>query len=200
MWSRNFSVYSIALTPRNAAPKIMVMTIHIHLRLRRRAGLRRAHAERHRQRADDQDDGVQRAPEDVQVVAGLLECRRRGAAVDQVRHEQPAEEHDLGDEEHPHAERRRLGLLLHVVEVVLQLRVVRVLVVPVPARRVDVHRRLCGSDPESALRARDPQTMPTSCWGVLCVPCVTIGVTAKFSVGGGEGISHSSPWRPRDRR
>ena len=66
-----------------------------------------------------------RAPELVEVRAGVLERRRVGPAVDQVGHEQAAEEHDLGDQEHPHAERRRLGLLLHVVEMVLQLRVVR---------------------------------------------------------------------------
>ena len=46
--------------------------------------------------------------------------------VDDVGHEQPAEEHDFGDQEDPHAERRRLVLLLHVVEVMLQLRMVRV--------------------------------------------------------------------------
>ena len=29
-----------------------------------------------------------------------------------------------------------------------------------------------------------------------CVPSVTIGLTVKFSVGGGDGISHSSPLAP----
>ena len=39
--------------------------------------------------------------------------------------------------------------------------------------------------------------MPTSLLGAYwCVPSVTIGVTAKFSVGGGDGISHSSPFAP----
>src|SRR5205085_9471325 len=39
-----------------------------------------------------------------------------------VGREQPAEEHDLGDEEDPHAERARLALLLHVIEVMLERR------------------------------------------------------------------------------
>jgi hypothetical protein len=41
-------------------------------------------------------------------------------AVQQVGHEQAAEEHDLGDEEYPHPEDRGLELLRHVVEMVLQ--------------------------------------------------------------------------------
>ena len=59
-------------------------------------------------------------------VAASANASGDSVAVDDVRHEQAAEEHDFGDEEHPHAERRRLGLLLHAVEVVLQLRMVRV--------------------------------------------------------------------------
>src|SRR5688572_5655913 len=44
---------------------------------------------------------------------------------------------------------------------------------------------------------RERQTTPTSLLGAYwCVPCVTIGVTAKFSVGGGDGISHSRPLAP----
>ncbi len=61
-----------------------------------------------------------------------------GPPVEQVGHEQAAEEHDFGDQEHPHAERRRLGLLRHVIEVVLQFRVMRVRVPVVRiARRLD---------------------------------------------------------------
>ena len=40
--------------------------------------------------------------------------------VHQVRGEQPAEEHDFGQQEHPHAEGGSLPLLLHVGEVMLQ--------------------------------------------------------------------------------
>ena len=108
-----------------------------HLRPGRQAGLRGAHRQRHRQRAEDQDRRVEGAPADRQVVAGFLEGLRRRRAVDDVGHEQAAEEHDFGDQEHPHAERRRLDLLLHVVEVVLQLRMDRVLVVD--ARLNGVH-------------------------------------------------------------
>ena len=41
-------------------------------------------------------------------------------AVHQVGAEQAAEEHDFGQQEHPHAEGGGLPLLLHVGEVVLQ--------------------------------------------------------------------------------
>ena len=47
-------------------------------------------------------------------------------AINHVGHEQAAEEHDLGDEEYPHAERGRLVLLLHRLEVMLLRRVMRV--------------------------------------------------------------------------
>ena len=47
------------------------------------------------------------------------------AAVDRVGHEQAAEEQHLGDQEHPHAERRRLLLLLEVVEVMRERRMMR---------------------------------------------------------------------------
>ena len=47
-------------------------------------------------------------------------------AVDGVGREQAAEEQHFGDQEHPHAERRRLVLLLEVVELVRERRVMRV--------------------------------------------------------------------------
>ena len=116
---------------------------------------------------------------------------RRLVAVDQVGHEQAAEEHDFGDQEHPHAERGRLELLLHVVEMVLQVRMMR----RVAVRRPDGPRPARGI--AGTVPVRRVQTMPTSWLGAYwCVPCVTIGVAAKFSVGGGEGISHSSPRAP----
>ncbi len=58
--------------------------------------------------------------------AGFLEGHRFGVPVDQVGHEEAAEEHDLGNEEHPHPEGRGLGLLGHVIEVMLELRMNRV--------------------------------------------------------------------------
>src|SRR6185436_2750890 len=47
-------------------------------------------------------------------------------------------------------------------------------------------------------RDRDPQATSTSWFGCMywCVPSVTTGLTVKFSVGGGDGISHSSPRAP----
>ena len=44
------------------------------------------------------------------------------AAIDDVGHEQAAEEQHFGDQEHPHPERGRLALLLEVVEVVRERR------------------------------------------------------------------------------
>ena len=116
----NLSVYSNALTPRNAVPK--------HHRRRDQndlvCGAALVCAERTASAIVSEltiRTTVLTAPQrDVQVVAGVLEPLRRRRRGREVGHEQPAEEHDLGDQEHPHAERGRLGLLLHVVEVVLQ--------------------------------------------------------------------------------
>ena len=80
------------------------------------ADLRGVHRQRHGQAAGEQDGGVDGAEADVELVAGVGERRRVQRAVDDVGGEQAAEEHDLGDQEHPHAERRRLVLLLGVVE------------------------------------------------------------------------------------
>ena len=91
----------------------------------------------------------------------------------------------------------RLDLLLHVIEVVLQLRMDRVLVVDAGLDGVHVrrHRRLNRTWKMLGVRVR---RRPTSwLWPYWCVPSVTTGVTVKFSVGGGEGISHSSPLAPR---
>ena len=91
-----------------------------------RAGLRRPHRQRHRQAAADQDDGVDAAEQDVELEAAFGPRLRIPHAIEQVGHEQAAEEHDLGDEEDPHAERGRFVLLLQRLEVVLQRRMMRV--------------------------------------------------------------------------
>src|ERR1700758_4525030 len=49
------------------------------------------------------------------------ECRVVPVAVNQVGAEQPTEEHDLGQQEEPHAERGGLLLLLQIREVVPQI-------------------------------------------------------------------------------
>ena len=59
-------------------------------------------------------------------------------AVDGVGQEQPAEEHDLLGQEHPHPERRGLLLLLEVREVMRERRVVRA--------RARLRQRLATSD------------------------------------------------------
>ena len=70
----------------------------------------------HRQAAGQQDAGVDRA----EPVVGLLAAHREGIRVDvpqdRVGQEQAAEEQQFGDQKHPHPERRRLALLVGVVE------------------------------------------------------------------------------------
>ena len=75
-----------------------------------------------------------------------------GPAVHQVGHEQAAEEHDFGDEEHPHPEGRGLELLVHVIEVMLELRVMRVRRVAL-ARVTLLHGRIV-KRPRVVLRVR----------------------------------------------
>ena len=45
-------------------------------------------------------------------------------AIDQVRHEKATEEHDFGDEKHPHTERGGFVLLIQRLKMVLQRRIV----------------------------------------------------------------------------
>ena len=60
-----------------------------------------------------------RAQPDVHLLAAFDEGLIVGGAIHQVGAEQPAEEHDFGQQEHPHAEGGGFLLLLHVGEVVL---------------------------------------------------------------------------------
>jgi hypothetical protein len=85
------------------------------------AGLRGTHGKRHRETAADQDDRVGAAQDDVQLQAGFRPGSRIPDAIEHVGEEEPAEEHDLGDEEQPHAERGRLVLLAQRIEVMLQI-------------------------------------------------------------------------------
>ena len=112
------SVYSIGLDPEEHAAQQDGQQQEHHLRAAL-PRLRRPHGQRHRQRAADQDDRVEGALRDVEVVA-RPRTRRGKRAVDDVRHEHPAEEHHFGGQEHPHAQRRGRLLLPQVVEVVLQ--------------------------------------------------------------------------------
>ena len=87
--------------------------------------LRRVNSHRHGKAADDQYAGIDRAEPDVQVIAGGRERYRILIAIERVSEEHPTKKHDLGHEKHPHAERPRFTLLLHVLEMVLQRCVVR---------------------------------------------------------------------------
>ena len=62
--------------------------------------------------------GVRRAPADVQLVRGLDEGRIVPVAHDQVGGEEPAEEHDFGEQEEPHGEVGGVELLVDGLEVV----------------------------------------------------------------------------------
>ena len=81
--------------------------------------------ERHRQAAADEHRGVEGPERDVELVAGRRERVGIPEAVDRVDGEQPAEEQDFGEQEHPHPERRRFLLLVEVVEVVGERRMMR---------------------------------------------------------------------------
>ena len=61
------------------------------------------------------------------VIAGRGKVGRILRAIKRVGKKHPAEEHDFGDQENPHAQRARLALLLHILEVVLQRRVARLM-------------------------------------------------------------------------
>src|SRR6185436_4321767 len=65
------------------------------------------------------------AERNVEVITGANEGCRILGPVERVGEEHAAEEHDFGDEAHPHAERARLALLLHVFKMVLQRRMMR---------------------------------------------------------------------------
>ena len=84
------------------------------------ADLRAVNGHRHRKTAEDQHGGVDGAECDVEVIAGNGESFREFRTIERVGEKHPAEEHDFGDQEHPHAERSGLTLLLHVLKMVLQ--------------------------------------------------------------------------------
>ena len=88
------------------------------------AFLRVVNRQRHRQAADDQDERIQAAPERVEMITAGGKRHRELRTEDQIRRKQPAEEHDLLHEEHPHPDRDALFLLPHVFELVLKTRLV----------------------------------------------------------------------------
>jgi hypothetical protein len=82
------------------------------------AGLRRAHAHRHRPRAQQQHRGVDRAELPVELLAAEPEGLGVHLVVVEVGGEQTAEEQDFRRQEQPEAQLRRLELLHRRVEVV----------------------------------------------------------------------------------
>ena len=58
------------------------------------------------------------------MITGGSEGLRIFRAVKRIGEEHATKKHDLGDQENPHAERSRLALLLHILEMVLQCRMV----------------------------------------------------------------------------
>src|SRR5215204_2276087 len=78
----------------------------------------------HRQRTDDQDERVEAAPEGIKMVTTSRKRHREPGTIDEVSGEQSAEKHDLLHQEHPHPDGYGFFLLLHVIELMLQPRLV----------------------------------------------------------------------------
>jgi hypothetical protein len=94
-----------------------------------RPGLGGANRQRHRQAAADEYDGVEAAQVDVELLAPFGPRGRIPDAIERVGEQQATEEHDLGDEEQPHPERRCLVLLIQILEMMLERRVMMVVAV-----------------------------------------------------------------------
>ena len=77
-----------------------------------------AHGHGHGQTAENQHHGVVRAEHDVQFAATEMPGLRKHATVHNVAKEQPAEEHDFGEQENPDPEGGRLFLLLEMIKMV----------------------------------------------------------------------------------
>jgi hypothetical protein len=103
--------YSVSLMPANASPSAAVTARSIAaIRLLRAFAKRTASAIV--KLLGQQDCGVDRAQHDARVPARRGEGLGERGAGDGVAEEERAEEQRLGSEEHPHAEVRRVTLLL----------------------------------------------------------------------------------------
>ena len=134
------------------------------------AGLRRTHRQRHREAAAEQDDRVRGAQPNIQDAAAALKRGKIEPAINGVGGKQPAEKHDFRDQEDPDAERVGFLLLLQVLELVRESGV--------------------------SVRALRRQSPAASWVAYAYASSVTTGISAKFSVGGGEGVCHSRPVAP----
>ena len=101
--------------PRKRTPRSIVRIEEHHQRLAL-SGLRAANRHGHGEAAGQQDHGVGGAQANVERAAARLKRGRIERAINRIGREQPAEEHDFGDQEHPDSERVGLVLLLEVLE------------------------------------------------------------------------------------
>ena len=85
------------------------------------ADLRRIDAHGHGEAGEDQDRRIGGSEADAQRIAAGHEGVVIPVAIEQVGHEQAAEEHDFRQQKEPHAEARGLPLLLHRDEMVAQI-------------------------------------------------------------------------------
>src|ERR1700733_4802417 len=81
-----------------------------------------SYRQRHSQAADDENQSVGRAKRRVHEVAGGGEGLRVHAAINRIGAKHTAEEHDFRQQEHPHSEGGGIELLVHVIEVMTQMR------------------------------------------------------------------------------
>src|SRR5438552_5332999 len=135
---------------------------------------RRADRERHREAAGQQHGGVDRSEREIRVPAGCREGLREAQARHEIAEEEHAKEQRLGGEKHPHAEIASLALLIPVAEGAWAI----------------YRRRVIVAAHAPAARRAPPDT---ACGGYAYGSWITMGGSAKFSTGGGEGTVHSNP-------
>src|ERR1043165_4155155 len=80
------------------------------------AHLRPVHCERHRKGACNKYGGIERAPPNAENIAPFSKRIEIEMPVERVCEEHATEEHDLRQQEPPHAERACFALLLHALE------------------------------------------------------------------------------------
>src|SRR5262245_6686627 len=84
------------------------------------AQLNLVNCHRHDEAAAEQDRHVDRSESNIKVTTRLTERAGKLSAIDRISEKERAEEQDLGCEEYPHSERRRLPLLLGIVKLMCQ--------------------------------------------------------------------------------
>ncbi len=123
--STHSSCHSYAFTQRKPQPSTMVIDAPAHQRFAH-PGLGCVDAHGHGEAGNNQQCRVQRSRPNMQGMAASHERRVIPVAIDEVGAEHAAEEHDLRQQEQPHAKGGGFPLLLHALEMVAQKRRVRV--------------------------------------------------------------------------